>query len=232
MSDEEAVNVTAAGPTLAQLPVGSAEWHAALEALEQGSDAWLQARCGAFTASCAHYLLPTRGEGKGRASYIRAVAAERLSDPPQPQGFEGNEDTDFGKEQEPLARAAACEQYGWFIEQVGLVAHRALPVLRASPDGLERTQRFGMELKSHRKVSKFLEVVEAAIPRAHVIQCQTGMACTGFDRWFYFNWCPFMPPGQRLHRREVLRDENLIAQIVVAAREADREVEAIVAKYR
>lgn len=230
MSDE-ATEVVAA-PALSQLEVGSEAWHAALEALVQGSPEWLLARCGAFTASCMHYLLPTQGEGKGLRAYIRAVAAERLSYPPQPQGFEGNEDTDFGQEQEPFARTAACEQYGWFIEQVGLVAHRALPVLRASPDGLERAQRFGMELKSHRKVSKFLEVVEAPIPRAHVIQCQTGMACTGFDRWFYFNWCPFMPEGQRLHRREVLRDEDMVAQIVVAARKADREVEAIVAKYR
>lgn len=197
--------------------------------LEQGSDAWRAFRCGKWSASIVHPLVATKGDGKGRISLIRSVVAERLSG--IPQGFEGNEDTDFGHEQEPHARLAFEVEHGVFLERVGCIVHPNLPYLLASPDGIE-PGKFGAEFKSHRRAVKFLEMIEGEIPRAHKIQCQVGMACSGLPLWKYSNWCPQMPDGKRLHTRTIERDERLIAEIIVAVKEAELEVAAQVAKYQ
>lgn len=208
MSETAAVYVPSA-----EIIQGSAEWHAL--------------RCGKFTASELHALVPTKGEGKGLASYIRTKVAERLSG--ITQGFEGNEDTDFGHEQEPLARRAYQLKFGLFLERVAFLPHPSLPYVGASPDGIAPDR--GVEFKSHRKARKFLEAIEGAIPRAHLIQCQVGMACSRLALWDYNNWCPEMPERLRLHTRTVERDNALIAQIEVAARAAEAEVTAKVAEY-
>lgn len=196
--------------------------------LEQGSDAWLAFRCGKFSASILHPLVATRGDGKGRVTLIRTVAAERLSG--VPQGFEGNEDTDFGHEQEPFARRAFQVEQGVFLERVGCIVHPTMPYLVASPDGIVPGE-FGAEFKSHRRAVKFLEMIEGEIPRSHVVQCQVGMACTGLPFWFYCNWTPQLPEGRRLHTRRIERDEHLIAEIVVEVRRAEVEVAAKVAEF-
>lgn len=195
--------------------------------LEQGSAEWLQARVGKFTASVVHPLVATKGDGKGAASLIRAIVAERVSG--IPQGFEGNEDTEFGHEHEPHARRLFQIQNGVFLQRVGLLVHPTMPYLAASPDGIVPGE-FGSEFKSHRKARKFLEMIDGAIPRAHVVQCQVGMACAGVSRWAYSNYCPEMPESRRLHTRWVERDEALIAEITVAVKRAEAEVAARVAE--
>lgn len=196
--------------------------------LVQGSAAWLAMRCGKFTGSIVHPLVATRGTGAGRTTLIRTVAAERLSG--IPQGFEGNEDTDFGHEQEPHARRAFCIKHGVFITPVGFKAHPLMPYAGCSPDGLVPDE-YGVEFKSHRKAKKFLEMIESAIPRAHHIQCQMGLACyPGLPRWAFNNYCPEMPEGQRLHTRWVERDDALIAELTVEIKRAEKEVVAKVAE--
>ncbi len=196
--------------------------------LVQGSAEWLAFRCGKFGASTAHPLVATKGEGKGRATLIRVVAAERLSG--VPQGFEGDDDTDFGHEQEPHARRAFQMEHGVYLARVGCVVHPKLPYLLASPDGLVPGE-YGVEFKSHRRAGKFLEMVEGEIPRAHQVQCQVGMACTGLPRWAYSNWCPQMPEGRQLHTRWIERDSALIAQIESEVAKAEAEVLAKVRRW-
>lgn len=200
----------------------------AVEEIVQGSPEWHALRCGKWTASIIHPLVATRGDGKGRSTLIRTVVAERLTG--IPQGFEGNEDTDFGHEHEPHARRLYQIRNGVFLDRVAFLAHPTVPMSGASPDGM-RDDR-GVEFKCHRKAKKFLELIEAEIPRAHKIQCQWGMACGGKGLWDYNNYCPEMPEDLRLHTRTIERDEQLIAELVVAIREGDREVEARVASIK
>ena len=196
--------------------------------LVQGSPEWLAFRCGKFGASVAHPLVALKGEGKGRATLIRVLAAERLSG--IPQGFEGDDDTDFGHEQEPLARRAFQMEHGVFLERVGCIVHPTLPYLLASPDGIV-PKEYGVEFKSHRRAVKFLEMVEGKIPRAHEVQCQVGMACTGLPRWAYNNWCPQMPEGRQLVTRWIERDNKLIADIEREVQAAEHEVLAKVRQW-
>lgn len=193
----------------------------------QGSKEWHALRCGKWTASEAHLLVPTKGEGKGRAAYIRTKVAERLAG--VAQGFEGNEDTEFGHEHEPQARRLYQMRNGLFLERVAFLPHPTLPNTGASPDGMAPDR--GAEFKCHRKAKTFLEKTEGAIPRAHIVQCQLGMACAGVDLWDYSNFCPEMPERLRLHTRTVKRDDAMIAELEAEILKAEAEVAARVAEY-
>lgn len=196
--------------------------------LVQGSPEWLAFRCGKFGASTAHPLVATKGDGSGRATLIRVVAAERLSG--VPQGWEGDEDAEFGHEQEPHARRAFQMEHGVYLARVGCIVHPAIPYLLASPDGLVPGE-YGVEFKSHRKAVKFLQMVEGKIPRAHEVQCQVGMACANLPRWAYNNWCPQMPEGRQLETRWIERDDKLIGEIERAVEKAELEVQAKVRQW-
>ena len=193
----------------------------------QGSDEWKLAKLGKFSASRLGDLT-AKGQGKTRAGYILEIVAERLSG--MSCGFEGNADTEFGTEQEPISRRFYEDQFSCFVEQVGFVPHPALATAGASPDGIILDVR-GLELKAHRKPITHLKAIEGEIPKDHLYQCQFGMSCTGLPEWHYGNWCPFMPDHLKLHIRTVKRDDSIIAELVVAIRDAEIEAAALVAKY-
>lgn len=197
--------------------------------LEQGTEAWRLARVGKFGASRLGDLL-AKGEGKTRAKLILQLACERLSG--VPQGWEGNDATAEGTRQEELARRAYEKRHNLFVEQVGFVPHPVIPNTGASPDGLVNTDG-GLEIKSHVKFITHLEAIQAGMAKRHLYQIQWGMACTGRTWWDYGHHCSEAPEHLRLFLfPRVFRDETIIATLAVAIREADAEVEAIVAKFR
>ena len=197
--------------------------------LVQGSPEWIAARIGNFGASEVHKLVPTKGEGKGRAEYIHRLACERLSG--KPQGWEGNAATEDGHRQEPLGRRAYEERTGAFVVTVGLIKHPRLATAHASPDGLV-CEEGGLEVKSHVKFTTHLAALEASMPRAHLLQCQWGMACTGMKWWEYGHFCEEAPEHLRLFMfPRVVRDEALIAELEAAVEKAELEVLAKVRRW-
>ena len=96
------------------------------EELEQGTDAWKQARCGSLGASSiADALARTKsGWSKSRGQVMARLAIERLTG--QPQDGYTNAAMQRGTELEPEARSAYQFEAGVLVKQVGLIKHPAI----------------------------------------------------------------------------------------------------------
>jgi predicted phage-related endonuclease len=196
--------------------------------LIQGSPEWIAARLGSFGASALGALM-AKGEGKTRAKYIDQLVCERLSG--RPQGWEGNDATESGHAQEPLARRAYEMRTGAFVESVGLIRHPRLTFAHASPDGLVGDDG-GLELKSHVKFVTHFAAIQGGMSKAHQYQCQFGMACTGRNWWDYGHYCADAPEHLQLFMfPRVKRDDAVIADLVAAIEVAEQEVAAKVSQF-
>lgn len=79
--------------------------------------------------------------------------------------FEGNEATQWGNDNEPVALAAYCSATGLNVQQVGFVQHRGIEWLGGSPDGL--TDNRLIEIKC-----PFSQEVYASVPAHYMAQIQ------------------------------------------------------------
>ncbi len=196
----------------------------------QGTEAWMQSRCGYFGASELGALM-AKGEGKMRAALIKRKVAERLSGKPQTT-WGGNAATENGHEQEHAARRAYEDLTGAFVEQAGFGRHPVYQFSGASPDGLVG-DKGGVEFKSHMTLMIHLDAIESKMSGAHVYQCQWGMACWSCEWWDYAHWCPDAPENLRLFMvPRVQRDDQMIATLANALITANDEVNSAVERYR
>jgi putative phage-type endonuclease len=189
---------------------------------EQGTQEWLQERCGRVTASrIADLMAKTKtGWGASRANYAAQIIAERLT------GCVAASFTNaamiHGTETEPEARRA----YEFFVDrdvqQVGFAPHPTILMAGASPDGLVGDDGL-LELKCPNTATHIDTLLSATIPDKYVKQMQFQMACTGRQ------WCDFasydnrLPERMRLFVKRVDRDAEAIAEI-------EREVTAFLAE--
>lgn len=201
---------------------------------EQGSQEWLQERCGRVTASrIADLMATTRsGWGASRANYAAQLIAERLTGCVA-QSFT-NAAMIHGTETEPEARRA----YEFFVDrdvqQVGFFPHPEIENAGASPDGLVGDDGL-LELKCPHTATHIDTLLSGAIPDKYFKQMQFQMACT--DR----AWCDFasydnrLPERMRLFVKRVDRDDAAIAEIETEVRaflvEIDAKVSALLAQY-
>src|SRR4051812_34183970 len=104
--------------------------------LEQGSQEWLQARCGSLGASeVADAIARTKtGWGASRANTMAALIVERLTGVPQETFVSAA--MKHGTDTEPQARAEYEFMRDVEIVQVGLIRHPFIAGTHASPDGL------------------------------------------------------------------------------------------------
>jgi len=188
----------------------------------QGSQEWLQERCGKVTASrIADLMATTRsGPAASRANYAAQLVAERLTGCVAP-GFT-NAAMIHGTETEPEARRA----YEFFVDrdvqQVGFVPHPVIQMAGASPDGLVGNDGL-LELKCPNTATHINTLLTGRVDDKYFKQMQFQMACTGRQ------WCDFasydnrMPERMRLFVKRYGRDEAEIAEI-------EKEVKAFLAE--
>jgi len=95
----------------------------------QGSQEWLNLRCGLVTASrIADVVAKTKsGPSASRANYRSQLAVEILTGTPD-ESFT-NAAMQWGTETEPLARNAYESHKGLFVEQIGFIYH---PTIKGS----------------------------------------------------------------------------------------------------
>lgn len=189
--------------------------------IEQGTEAWAQARCGIPTASCFSHVL-AKGEGKTRATYLRKVAGEVLTG----QAAEGytNAAMDRGKAWEAEARAIYEFTRGVSVEEVGFVR---LGRAGASPDGLVGEDG-GVEIKTNAP-HILLDIIErGVVPSEHKAQIQGNLWITGRRWWDFVSYWPSIPIF--IHRVE--RDEAYIAALAQEVARFNDEVDALVARIR
>lgn len=204
------------------------------EDLEQRSDAWRIARCGAVTASRVSHVIKTINGGKAysakRANYLDMIVAERITR--QPQDWREVRSLTDRAEMEPDARACYSFYTGNEVSLVGFVQHPSIERAGASPDGTVR--KSGMiEIKcldagNHLKLlSSDDSVMLEYLPQVHF-----GMACTGRKWCDFVAFNPTMPEEMKMFRRRIDRDESLIAAIEAEVRKFIEEVDARVAQLR
>ena len=177
--------------------------------LEQGSEAWHQARLGKVTASrVADVIAKTKsGPAASRKNYLAELVAERLTGQPT-EGFV-NAAMKWGIDTEPQARAA----YEFFrdetVEEVGFVEHPTIAMTGASPDGLVGDDGMA-EIKCPNTATHIDTLLTESIPGKYATQMQWQMACAGRAWCDFVSFDPRMPADLQLYVKRVERDEDAI----------------------
>ena len=158
--------------------------------LDQGSEAWLAARCGLLTASEMKLILsPTlkaTNNDKTRA-HLYELLAQRITRYVEPHYI--SDDMLRGQEDEIEARALYAERFAP-VTECGFITNDAWGfTLGYSPDGLVGTDGL-IECKSRRQKYQVQTLIEHAeeetIPDEYALQIQTGLLVTGRT------WCDFV----------------------------------------
>jgi predicted phage-related endonuclease len=199
--------------------------------LEQGSDAWLQARRGVLTASeMDRVLTPTlkaANNDKSRA-HVWEIAAQRITGRVEPTYL--SDAMMRGHEEEQRAR----EIYDLLIaptETVGFVTNaRHGFILGASPDWLVGAEG-GCEVKSRSQRFQVQTTVENAaqgtIPTDYMLQVQTQLLVTERSWWDFISFSN----GMHMTVTRVYPDAEIHAAIIEAAQKFEASVAAAIEAY-
>lgn len=199
---------------------------------EQGSEQWLQARCGLLTASEMKLIItPTlkpASNDKERA-HLYELLAQRITGYVEPRYV--SDDMLRGREDEVDARIAYAKAYAP-VADVGLITNSKWGfTLGYSPDGLVGDDGL-IECKSRRQKYQVQTVVEnvaeGTIPADFAIQVQTGLLVSERE------WLDFVSysGGLPMVTVRVFPDPVVQAAIVDAAATFETRLAAKLAIYR
>jgi putative phage-type endonuclease len=183
-----------------------------IEMMEQGTDAWFEARIGKVTASrVADVIAKTKtGYSTSRDNYMAQLVCERLTKQ-KAEGFT-NAAMQHGTETEPLARLSYEVAQNVLVDEVGFVPHPSIEMAGASPDGLVGDDGL-LEIKCPNTATHIETLLSQTVPGKYNTQMQFQMACTGRK------WCDFvsfdnrLPAELQLFVKRVPRDDAFIKQI-------------------
>jgi len=183
-----------------------------IEMMEQGTDAWFEARIGKVTASrVADVIAKTKtGYSATRDNYMAQLVCERLTKQ-KAEGFT-NAAMQHGTETEPLARLSYEVAQNVLVDEVGFVPHPSIEMAGASPDGLVNDDGL-IEIKCPNTATHIETLLSQTVPGKYNTQMQFQMACTGRK------WCDFvsfdnrLPHELQLFVKRVPRDDEFIKQI-------------------
>jgi len=200
---------------------------------EQGSELWLQARCGIVTASrCGDVIATTKkGESADRRNYRSELIVEILTGEPYPQSAAFARQVQWGKEQEPFARAAYEMQRDVLVETCGFVLHPDIARFGASPDGLVQGMNGeddGMiQIKCPNTSTHLTWMLAGTIPVEHCPQMMAEMSCTGRAWCDFVSYDPRLPAHLQLFVRRFERNDSLIAQLETEVVHFNAEIQGV-----
>lgn len=162
--------------------------------LEQGSDAWLAARCGKLTASTIGRLItPTTlkvADNETSRGLTMQLAAERITG--NVDYVHPTFDMQRGTDDEPYARDiyaanyAAVEEVGFMVRDFGSYA------IGYSPDGLVGEDG-AIEIKSRRPKEHLKTVLKGLPPLENMAQLMTALHVSGRDWIDYVSYSAGLP---------------------------------------
>lgn len=199
-----------------------------LSNLEQGSELWLEARCGIPTASrCGDMIAMTKkGESADRRNYRTELIVEILTGLPYPRRV--TLEMQWGIEQEPFARAAYEMQRDVLVETCGFVLHPGITRFGASPDGLVGDDGV-IQIKCPNTSTHLSWMLAGVVPVEHCPQMLAEMACTGRAWCDFVSFDPRLPAHLQLFVRRFARDENLIATLETEVVHFNAEIDGVLA---
>ena len=198
--------------------------------IEQGTDAWLNARLGLLTASRVKEIItPAKlqfANNEASRSIVYELAAERVTQHRASDNFQTFAMA-RGHFDEVYARQVYERDFSP-VEEVGFIT-RDLGggvVLGYSPDGM--VDHGGLiEIKSRTPKLQFRTIIESTVPREFMMQIQTGILVAGCE------WCDFVSysAGMPMYVERVYRDDEMQQAIRAAAVAFEEAVCAAVAEY-
>lgn len=193
--------------------------------IDQGSEAWRQARLGIPTASMFATVM-AKGRDGGvsltRSKYLRELAGEILTGDPAESYSNGH--MERGKEQESEARDLYAFLRDAEPELVGFIRNGAKG---ASPDSLIGSDG-GLEIKTALPHIQIERLTLGRLPPEYVAQVQGNMWVAERAWWDFVSYCPKLPP---LIVR-VTRDDLYVANLTKAVAAFNEELEALVSSIR
>ena len=197
--------------------------------LEQGSEEWIQARVGLVTASrcgdvCA---MKKNGEEKAeRARYRSELICEILTGQPYPQYV--SPEMQWGREQEPFARAAYEMQRGILVETCGFILHPEIDRFGASPDFLVGEDGLG-QIKCPNLTTHIDWLRAGTVPLEHMPQMVAEMSCTGREWCDFVSYHPLLPAHLQLFVIRFDRDNRVIGALERNVDHFNREIDEVLA---
>jgi YqaJ-like viral recombinase domain len=195
---------------------------------EQGSELWLQARCGIVTASrCADVIATTKkGEGAARRDYRSELMVEILTGQPYPRYV--SQEMQWGIDQEPFARAAYELQRDLLVETCGFILHQDIARFGASPDGLVGDDGL-IQIKCPTTRTHLGWMLAGKVPVEHCWQMMGEMSCTGRAWCDFVSFDPRLPQHLQLFVRRFERNDSLIEQLETEVVHFNGEIEEVLA---
>ena len=192
--------------------------------MEQGTQEWLQARCGSLGASQINEALATTksGWGASRENLKNRIIAERLTGIPA-ETFK-NAAMEWGTAQEDNARKAYEAHTGVFVDEMGIAYHPALKHTHASPDGLVGDDGL-IEIKCPNTTTHIETLKAKKAPSKYINQMMWQMRCTDRKWCDFVSFDPRLPSHLQLFVTRVERDEAYIADLEAKVTEFLTEVE-------
>ena len=195
------------------------------ESLEQGSEAWVQARSGIVTASEVHKLLTSNGRvatNQTAREYIAELAAERITG--HVEDAYVSHDMRLGSLNEPYARDGYAEYKGVQVDEVGFMVREYDGFkLGYSPDGLIQDDGL-IEIKSRKPRIQINTILRDGVPNGNMAQIQMGLLVSGR------RWCDYVSysGGLPLWTHRVYPDRRWQDNIIEAVKGAETEIQKLV----
>lgn len=197
--------------------------------LIQGSDEWLQARCGLLTASEMKLILSPKtlkpAANEKASAHLYELAAQRISGHVEPHYI--SDDMLRGQADEIEARALYARHYAP-VSEMGFITRDDWGfTLGCSPDGLVGDDGM-IECKSRRQKFQVETIASQAVPEEYGLQIQTALLVTGRQ------WCDFVSycGGLPMVTIRVLPDRFVQECILGAARAFEAKMAEVLALYR
>jgi len=183
-----------------------------MEQVEQGSDAWFQARLGKATGSrIADIIAKTKtGYSTSRDNYMAQLVCERMTQ--KVAESYSNSAMSWGTETEPLARAAYEVKTGLTVDQVGFVDHPSIAMTGASPDGLVGDSGM-IEIKCPNTATHIETLLSGKVPTKYLTQMTWQMCCTGRHWTDFVSYDPRLPENLQLFIKRVEYDPKYAAEL-------------------
>lgn len=163
--------------------------------IPQGSDAWLQARCGILTASVIGQLITAKtvkpAANDTARGLIASLIAERITgrvDPVQPSRamLRGSLLEDEGRREYAKVTGFDVAEVGFARLDTGTYTLGASPDLLVGDDG-------GGEIKSPSQKVHVQTVMSGVVPAYNRAQVQANLAVTGRSWWDFISYLPGEP---------------------------------------
>lgn len=196
--------------------------------LIQGSDEWLQARCGLITASEMKLILtPTlkiANNGDTR-KHIYELAFQRITQFVEPQYV--SDAMLRGQEDEIYARAAYEEHCAPVVETGFLTNDKWGFTIGYSPDGMVGDDGL-IEVKSRCGKYQVQTIAEDAVPDEYMLQLQTALLVSERDWIDFISYCGGLP----MFIKRVEPDAGVQAAILSAVAATEAKIAEVQQEYR